>query len=92
MTVAVRSPGQGFKVEHSIPFETEARHGSVRVRLYPAPRGVGIVANKEAKKLLMLAGIKDIWVKTFGQTRTRGNFICSVFEALKNLSRTKGEL
>jgi len=82
----------GCGEKHSIPFKTEAKHGSVRVRLFPAPKGVGIVASNAVKKVLSLAGIKDIWVKTYGQTATRGNLIYSVFAALKNLSRTKGDL
>ena len=75
---------------HSIPFKTSASCGSVRVELLPAPKGVGIVASKEPKKILSLAGIKDIWVKASGQTATRHNLAMVIFEALKNLNSTKG--
>lgn len=78
--------------KHSIPFKTHARIGSVEVALYPAPKGVGVVASAAAKKILRLAGIKDIWVKTRGQTSTRGNLAFTTFEALKNLNRAKGDL
>jgi len=71
--------------EHSIPYKTEGKSGSVRVILLPAPSGVGLVASDEAKKILRLAGIKDVWVKTFGDTRTRINLITAIFNALKNL-------
>ena len=57
----------------------------MRVELKPAPKGVGLVANNETKKLLRLAGIKDIWVKTFGNTSNRINLISAVFDALKRL-------
>lgn len=77
---------------HSIPFRTEGKVGSVKVVLLPTPTGVGIVAGSETKKIIKLAGIKDVWVKTFGMTSTRGNLAFAVFEALKNLSRTKGDL
>jgi small subunit ribosomal protein S5 len=77
---------------HSIPFKTQAKHGSVHVRLMPAPKGLGIVANDSSKKILRLAGIKDVWVKTLGNTGARSNLIFAIFEALKNLNRTKGEL
>lgn len=70
---------------HSIPFRVKGKSGSVRVVLLPAPKGVGLVANDELKKLLRLAGIKDVWTKTFGDTRTRINVICAAFNALKNL-------
>ncbi|HDD35805.1 MAG TPA: 30S ribosomal protein S5 [Candidatus Desulfofervidus auxilii] len=77
---------------HSIPFKTRAKVGSVEVELMPAPKGVGIVANKPVKKILELAGIKDIWIKALGKTETRMNLASAVFEALKNLNRTKGDL
>ncbi len=78
--------------EHSIPFKTQASTGSVTVRLIPAPKGMGIVASDPVKKVLTLAGIKDVWVKTKGNTHARANLISAVFEALRNLSRTKGDL
>ncbi len=78
--------------DHSIPFKTTAKVGSVEVELYPAPKGVGIVASVAAKKILNLAGVKDIWVKTRGQTDTRGNLAFATFEALKNLNRAKGDM
>lgn len=78
--------------EHSIPFRTEARYGSVKVTLLPAPKGVGIVASDSVKKIIKLSGIKDIWVKTDGKTATRTNLAFATFEALRNLNRTKGDL
>jgi len=78
--------------EHSIPFKSEGKYGSIYVKLLPAPKGVGSVANNTVKTMLGLAGIRDIWVKTRGQTSTRQNLVYAVFDALKNLNRTKGEL
>ncbi|MBI4163234.1 MAG: 30S ribosomal protein S5 [Candidatus Aenigmarchaeota archaeon] len=80
------------KGTHSVPFRIEAKHGSVTFVLLPAPKGVGIVADEESKKLLALAGLKDVWTQTYGQTGTRINLAFAVFEALKKLSRVKGEL
>ncbi|MEM4790449.1 MAG: 30S ribosomal protein S5 [Thermofilum sp.] len=68
---------------HSIPFRVEGKSGSVRVVLLPAPKGVGIVASDTAKVVLRLAGIKDIWTRAFGETRTTHNMAKSVYEALK---------
>ncbi|MEM5793857.1 MAG: 30S ribosomal protein S5 [Candidatus Aenigmatarchaeota archaeon] len=70
---------------HSIPFKIEGKCGSVRAVLLPAPKGVGLVASDEAKKILRLAGIKDVWVNTFGNTSTRMNLIGAIFDALKKL-------
>lgn len=78
--------------QHSIPFKVKASHGSVKVSLMPAPKGVGIVADNESKKILKLAGIKDIWVKMSGNTGTRTNLAFAVFKALKKLNEMKGEL
>jgi small subunit ribosomal protein S5 len=70
---------------HSIPFKTVGKSGSVRVELLPAPKGVGLVAENEAKKILRLAGIKDVWVRTFGNTSARINLVSAIFDALKKL-------
>lgn len=75
----------GCKEEHSIPFKTEGKCGSVRVILYPAPKGVGLVADDTSKKILRLAGIKDVWIKTFGNTSMRKNLVTAIYNALKNL-------
>jgi len=82
----------GCDGRHSIPFKVSGQCGSVRVELMPAPKGVGLVASEETKKILRLAGIKDIWVKAEGKTETRSNLVIAVFEALKNLNRGKGDL
>ena len=78
--------------DHSIPFKSEAKVGSVRVVLYPGPKGLGIVANPTGRQILSLAGIQDIWVKTFGNTHARMNMVYAILEALKNLNKTKGAL
>ena len=73
----------GCGTPHSVPFKTSGKCGSVKVEILPAPKGVGIVAENEAKKILKLAGIKDVWVKTFGNTSMRFNLISALFDALK---------
>ncbi len=71
--------------DHSIPYKVEGKSGSVRVVLLPAPRGLGLVADDESKKVLRLAGIKDVWMKTYGNTGMRINLITALFKALKRL-------
>jgi small subunit ribosomal protein S5 len=68
---------------HSVPFEVEGKCGSSRVILMPAPQGTGLVIGDECKKILRLAGIKDIYSKTFGQTRTNINLARACIDALK---------
>jgi small subunit ribosomal protein S5 len=72
---------------HSIPFKTTGKEGSVTVVLLPAPKGIGLAVNDESKKVLRLAGIKDLWSQSIGDTATRINLIKATFNALKNLHR-----
>ncbi|MCS7093788.1 MAG: 30S ribosomal protein S5 [Candidatus Aenigmarchaeota archaeon] len=75
----------GCGLEHSIPYKIDGKSGSVRVILLPAPKGVGLVADDESKKILKLAGIKDVWVKSFGNTSMHLNLIAAIYDALKKL-------
>lgn len=77
------------KQSHSIPFKVEGKSGSVRIKLMPAPRGLGIAASEHIRKVLQLAGIKDIWMKSFGETGSRINFTKAVFNAFENLNKMK---
>ncbi|MCX9080966.1 MAG: 30S ribosomal protein S5 [Candidatus Methanoperedens sp.] len=70
--------GQG----HTVPFEVKGKIGSVEVKLRPAPRGLGIASGGTAKKVLEIAGIKDVWTKVSGETRTTLNFAKATFDAL----------
>ncbi|TXT67275.1 MAG: 30S ribosomal protein S5 [Promethearchaeota archaeon] len=72
---------------HSVPFKTEGKCGSVRIRLIPAPAGIGLACADKVKQVLKLAGIEDIWSKTFGDTRTSENLVKATFDALKNAHR-----
>jgi len=69
---------------HSVPFRIEGKCGSVRMRLMPAPVGVGLACADKVKQVLRLAGIEDIWSKTYGDTRTSENLVKATFDALKN--------
>lgn len=74
---------------HSIPFKVEGKCGSIRMQLIPAPKGTGLYIEKECKKLLELAGVKDVYSRTFGQTRTKINHVFACFDALKNLGKVR---
>ena len=43
----------------------------------------------EAKKILELAGIRDTWSETYGETRSRINFAYAVIDALQSIRQTK---
>ncbi len=74
---------------HSIPFAVEGKCGSVKIKLIPAPKGVGLCVHDEAKKVLELAGIKDVWSWTSGSTGTMMNLMGALIDALKKLSTMK---
>jgi small subunit ribosomal protein S5 len=73
--------------KHTVPFKVEGKCGSSVVILYPAPQGTGLVIGDECKKILKLAGIKDVYSKTFGQTRTTINLAVACINALKKTNR-----
>jgi len=74
---------------HSIPFAVEGKCGSVIMQLMPAPKGTGLCIEKECAKVLELAGIEDVWSKTFGQTKNKINLLKALETALRQLVRTK---
>ena len=79
----------GCKLPHSIPFKIEGKCGSVKITIMPAPRGTGLCIERECQKILRIAGIKDVWSKTLGQTKTKINLVNACFDALKKLIETK---
>lgn len=72
---------------HSVPFTVRGKSGSVEVILKPAPKGTGLVAGDVAKTVLRLAGIRDVWTFTKGETRTSYNFARATYLALRNTYR-----
>ncbi len=73
------------KEKHSIPFKVEGKNGSVKIVLFPAPQGTGLVVGDEVKKILKLVGIKDVYSKTFGKTNTTMNLAKATIDALNNI-------
>src|SRR3972149_3327080 len=76
---------------HTVPYIVKGRSGGVRVTLIPAPQGTGLVVANELKKVLKLAGIKDVYSKTFGNRRTSFNMVKACIDALKKTSGAKSK-
>lgn len=68
---------------HTVPFVIEGKSGSCRVKLIPAPQGTGLVAGDELKKVLKVAGIKDVYSVTKGKKRTTFNLAKACLNALE---------
>jgi len=75
--------------EHSLPFKVTGSAGSVRVTLIPGPKGLGIVAGDVAKRVIEMAGVKDVWSFTKGQTKTTVNFAKATYDALRKTMYVK---
>ena len=69
---------------HTVPVKVTGASGSVRVRIIPAPRGTGLVAAPQTKKILAMAGLEDAYTRTTGHSKTQGNFVRAVVNALKH--------
>jgi len=74
--------GARFGAPHTVPGKVTGACASVRFRLIPAPRGTGIVAARTPKKVLQMAGIKDVYTSARGSTRTLGNFVRATYNAI----------
>jgi len=68
---------------HTVPFKVTGKEGSVKVTLIPAPQGTGLVVGSELKKILKLAGIKDVYSRSSGKRQTTFNLVKACFNALK---------
>ena len=48
-----------------------------------------MVVSNEVKKIFKLAGIKDVWIKSRGNTGMRTNVVRAVFNAFGNIGSFK---
>jgi small subunit ribosomal protein S5 len=79
----------GCQQPHSLPFRVVGKTSSVELTLLPAPRGVGLVTAETPKAILRLAGIKDVWSITRGQTKTTVNLAKATYNALQKIAEMK---
>src|SRR3989344_4918271 len=73
---------------HSIPFKTVGKCSSAQIELLPAPIGTGLCIEEECKKILDLAGIKDVYANATN-SKNRLNLVTACLNAFKELSKTK---
>jgi small subunit ribosomal protein S5 len=75
-------------VKHSVNSKTVGKEGSTIVTIKPAPRGLGLAANDVVRKVLGIAGVKDVWSSTQGGKNTY-NTAAATMRALDNLNTLK---
>ncbi len=75
-------------MHHSVTSRTVGKEGSTVVMLKPAPRGLGLAANDAVKKVLGMAGVKDVWSQAQGGKNIY-NMAVATMKALDNLNLLK---
>lgn len=70
--------------DNSIPHEVRGKCGVCEVFLKPAPAGTGIIAGGAVRSIMQLAGVKNIYSKTYGR-RTPINVVRATIDAIKKL-------
>ena len=71
-------------VGSTLPQDIIGKHDSGRVLMKPAPKGTGIIAGGPVRKVLELAGYKDVVSKSLG-SNTPINMIRATFDGLSRL-------
>jgi len=71
----------------TIPHDIKIKFKAAKILLLPASKGTGIIAGGTIRKVLELAGVKDILSKSYGTTN-KVNTTKATFEALKKLRAT----
>ncbi|MBD3360943.1 30S ribosomal protein S5 [Candidatus Peregrinibacteria bacterium] len=79
----IKVPLDGSTIPHDIKIDLK----SSNILLLPAAPGTGIIAGGSIRKIVELAGVKDILSKSFGTTNKVNN-TKATFEALKRLRTT----
>ncbi len=72
----------------SIPHEIKLKHKASRIFIMPASAGTGVIAGGSLRKILSLAGVKNVLSKTFG-TNNKVINAQATLKALKKLRPVK---
>lgn len=75
-------------VDGTIPHQVDAKFKASKVMILPAVEGKGIIAGGAVRKILELAGYKDVLSKAHGSRNTL-NLAYATFEALAKLQKVK---
>lgn len=73
----------------SIPHQVTGRYGASMVRLIPASPGTGIIAGSSVRKVVELAGVKNILTKSYGSNNPI-NLVKATLDGLAQL-RSKAD-
>jgi len=71
----------------TVPHQVNVKYKASKLMLMPALEGTGVIAGGSVRKVLELAGIKDVLSKAFGST-TKINLTKTTFLALRKMEKT----
>lgn len=74
--------GEG-EIRHTVSTKASGKCGSVVVKVVPAPIGTGIECSDIHRRIFELAGIQDIFVNSYGCTKTTENLTKATINALE---------
>ncbi|HNT60409.1 MAG TPA: 30S ribosomal protein S5 [Candidatus Bilamarchaeaceae archaeon] len=74
---------------HSVPQRLAGKYGATTITLKPAPKGLGIAANTVVRKVLSIAGLRDVWSSALGSTSNVYNTAMATVEALDSINKRK---
>jgi small subunit ribosomal protein S5 len=74
---------------HSIPFKVTGKCSSLEIDLMPAPKGKGLVVDRELSKILRLVGIKDVWSDVRGQAKNKVNLVEALWDCFRRMSQMR---
>lgn len=60
-------------VDGSVPYNLTAKFKAATIMVHPASKGTGIIAGGSARKVLAVAGYKDILAKRYGSSNLLNN-------------------
>ncbi|MCP4522711.1 MAG: 30S ribosomal protein S5 [Candidatus Gracilibacteria bacterium] len=60
-------------VDGTVPYNIESKYKAARIMVHPASKGTGIIAGGAMRKVLMVAGYKDVLAKRYGSTNLINN-------------------
>ncbi len=69
---------------NTIPHKIIGRFGASRIVMVPAREGTGVIAGKNIRPMLELAGVKDVLTKAYGSTSPK-NLVKATMDALARL-------
>ena len=77
-------------IDGTVPHDTKVKYKAAEVMIHPAAEGTGIIAGGPTRRILELAGYKNILAKRYGSTNIITNAYATM-EALKSYAHISSD-